>query len=79
MLPPFHTVPVKLLRHMRDKERWLASQKVSGYLGTSVRNKKGRRSQSLRRQAQLPLFHILEWAQPMARHELLLLALGSSD
>lgn len=54
MLSPFHTVPVKPLRNMRDKERWLASQKVSGYLGTSARNKKRSHSQSLRRQAQLP-------------------------
>jgi hypothetical protein len=49
MLPPFYTVSVKLLRHMRDKERWLASQKVSGYLGTSARNKKRSHSQSLKR------------------------------
>lgn len=49
MLPPFHTVPAKLLRNMKDKERQLASQKVSGFLGISSRNKKRSHSQSLRR------------------------------
>lgn len=74
MLPPFHTGPVKLLRHMREH----ASRDDSGYLGTCGRDKKKSQSPSMRREAWRPLFPILQWGQLLVKHELPCIALGSS-